>query len=500
MRVAGYVVGLTVALLGRAMDASPTIRVIELSSPAAAQTMGPAFTTAPDGTAWLSWIEAGQAVAPAVGKAQPSIANTLRFATFDSKAGAWSAARPIVSDATVAPNALDGPQLALDGQGAAYAVWTDGHGGARWAKSLDGGTTWSTAEAWSKNGAEVEKFSLARLAHGELLAAWLDGRGRISGGKAQQLYTRVVDDPRHAPDELVDPSVCDCCPTALAAFLDGGALVAYRGRTDEEVRDVHLARLRNGKWGGPRVPAPDDWRINSCPVNGPRLAIDGSRVAAAWFTGADNDPRVLVTFSPDAGNRWLMPLRVDQGKPVGHVDLVILRDGAVVVTWLESDGSIWLHRITPDFSATRPILLAGAGDAALSGAPRLLLLHDYAGARSSAEILAVYTRAKGRGLRTLRVSVPEGDLVNAERNCACAPTLAELEGFPVRGVVLAVDPVTNTVNVRHAEVPGVMAAGSDSFRVDPLVLAALQPAHDFLGRVARHNDTWWLSDIRRLER
>ena len=36
---------------------------------------------------------------------------------------------------------------------------------------------------------------------------------------------------------------------------------------------------------------------------GPRLAADGPRMGAAWFTAADDEPRVLVSTSPDAGTR-----------------------------------------------------------------------------------------------------------------------------------------------------------------------------------------------------
>src|SRR5438132_941008 len=88
-------------------------------------------------------------------------------------------------------------------------------------------------------------------------------------------------------------------------------------------------------------------------------------------------------------DRWvgLQPVRVDRGRPVGHVDTLLLHDGAVLVTWLESDGSLWLRRISPEFSNTDPVALAGPGTAATKCVPRVALLHDFAGGKSAAQLL-----------------------------------------------------------------------------------------------------------------
>jgi hypothetical protein len=460
----------------------PALVSHDLEVPAAAHSVGASLIAGPDGTLHLSWVETGRT-------------NVLRFAQLDATSHRWSAARTIAQDASLTTNAADFPQLAVDGTGRITAIWTDGHGGARRSDSRDRGATWSVPAPWTTDGHEVEKFSLAPLADGRVLVAWLDGRGHIGGAGVQQLYARILDTP--GPDMLIDASVCDCCQTALAAFLDGGAVVSYRGRTADEVRDIRIARFRGGQWEPPHPLNNDGWRINACPVNGPRLASDGSRVGVAWFTGADNDPRVLASFSPDAGARFLMPLRIDRGKPVGHADTAILRDGAVLVTWTEQDGSVWLRRITPEFDATEPIALADPGSVSRQCVPRMAMMRDYAGGFTAAEVLVAFAREK-TGVAAVLVTVPEGALIEAERNCECAPTAEELRGFPIRGSILGAPGEAGSVRIQHAEVPGVFGAGTREVRVAADARSSIQPGREFLGRIERRDGAWWLFNVRLL--
>ncbi len=484
------VLGIAVAIVAvaHAADEPPVISVHEVATPAHAHSLGASMTTGPDGTVWLSWIE----------PAANTSAHAARIASFDLRSSSWSAAHTIVADASVTPSSDDFPQVAVDGAGILFAVWTDGHGGARFSTSRDRGITWKKPQPWSTGKADVEKFSLTRLAGGRILAAWLDNRASKPGAEVQQLFARVINGADES-DELVDASVCDCCPTSLAAFIDGGALLAYRDRLAEEVRDIATARFKQGRWQSPQAVNHDDWRIAACPVNGPRIATDGSRVAAAWFTAADNEPRVLASYSPDAGARWVMPLRVDRGHAVGHVETALLRDGAVLVIWVEADGSVWLRRISPEYTMADPIKLAGAGVAATRGIPRAALLRDYAGGRTSATLLVAYTRAReAAGVRTLAVQIPEGDLFEAERNCNCAPTLEQLTGFPIRGTFTALDGKEHSAQVRHGEVPGVFDAGTHVFAIAPAEFATLQAGRAFLGRVEWRKGAWHLFDIRLL--
>ncbi len=485
--IRGLAIGLFLALAAIAHGDGPPLPPVltdELPSPAAPGATCPSLFTARDGMVWLSWVEPGK-----------SAASTLRFATLEAAAKRWSAPRTIASDATVTTNPMDFPQLAVTSTGRVAAIWTDGHGGARLSESRDRGATWSAPASFPQNGDDVEKFSLTVLADDRILVAWLDGRAKKSGGKTTQLYSRVLGDA--GPDQLVDPSVCDCCQTALTSFLDGGALVAYRGRTEEDIRDIRTARFAGRAWQAPRPLNNDGWRINACPVNGPKLASDGGRVSAAWFTAADNEPRVLASYSPDAGTRFLQPLRLDRGHPTGHVDTLILRDGTLLVTWLESDGGVWLRRVAPDFAAGEPFPLAAAGAVSSKNFPRIALVHNYGGGAGTAQFVAAFAGdGKSAALRTVLVTVREGELLASAKDCDCMPTPEQLAGFSMRGTATAADAARNVLSVRHEEIPGVMAAGMHEFRVAPNILSAGATGRQFLGRIERRDGAWWLFDMR----
>ncbi len=484
---------------------APEIRVSKIVSPAAPNSLGASFTTAPNGELWLSWVEpsamashaAKPAAAPAEhhhGETPDSGQNTLRFAIFDASTHQWSSARTIVTGHGVPTSNADFPLLAIDGHGHVFALWQDGHGSAFLSESPDRGVTWSAPAAWTKESEVVEKFSLCRLADGRILAAWLDGRGRQpNDGSTQKLHARIVG--ANTPDVLVDPAVCDCCQTALTAFPDGTALVAYRGRTKEEVRDIRTARFRGQTWDQPRGLNDDDWRINACPINGPRLASDGGRIAVAWFTAANSEPSVFASYSPDAGARFIIPLRLDRGKPMGNVDTLILHDGALLATWLEIDGSFWLRRVSPEFAAGEPVALNASFGARVKGFPRLALVRDYTGGEGTAEFVTAFTLdGPGGGVRTALVTVPEGRLLEAERSCDCAPTSEQLQGFSIRGTITSA--AAGRLTAKHFEVPGVFAAGTREFKVAPGEAAHLQSGREFLGRIERRAGVWWLFDIR----
>lgn len=193
--------------------------------------------------------------------------------------------------------------------------------------------------------------SLAPLDGERFMAIWLDGRGMDAQGHGEmQLLARTVArDGRLGPETVVDPRACSCCPTALARLADGTLLAAWRDRSPAEVRDISLARSDGKTWCAPEPLHADGWRIEGCPVNGPRLAASPERVAAAWYTGADGSVR--VAFGGPDGRGFGAPIRVDEGASEGRGDCAFLADGSLLVGWMEHDeGEVsWrARRVRPD--------------------------------------------------------------------------------------------------------------------------------------------------------
>jgi hypothetical protein len=138
---------------------------------------------------------------------------------------------------------------------------------------------------------------------------------------------------------------------------------------------MSVVRLVDGKWSEPRPLARDGWEINGCPVNGPAVAAAGREVAAAWFTAANEKSRVSVAFSLDSGATFGPPVAVDDGRPLGRVDVVFLANGAALVSWLEQAAKgteLRVRRVSPDGSRGEALTVTGSSSARSSGFPRMV--------------------------------------------------------------------------------------------------------------------------------
>jgi hypothetical protein len=195
--------------------------------------------------------------------------------------------------------------------------------------------------------------------------------------------TTIGHDGTLGPELALDDRVCECCQTA-AALTDAGPIIVYRDRSPDEVRDIYVIRQVDGRWTSPKPVFSDGWRIPACPVNGPAIAADGDRVVVAWFTGAGDTARVRVAFSDNAGASFSLPTRVDNGNPIGRVDVVLQPDGSALVSWLErttvpaaqggvgAEGAeVRVRRVRPEGTLAQWATIARSTAARASGFPRM---------------------------------------------------------------------------------------------------------------------------------
>ena len=116
--------------------------------------------------------------------------------------------------------------------------------------------------------------------------------------------------------------------------------------------------------------------------------VNSSQLTNAWFTAADDTPRVKVAFSSDGGKSFGRPTRIDSGSPVGRVDVILLPDDAALVSWLEltARGEEYrIRRVEPDGPEHQSLTLAVTRSGRTSGFPRM--------ARSGNEIYFAWTQA-----------------------------------------------------------------------------------------------------------
>lgn len=355
-------------------------QVRELSSPAGQGSGQPNLTASSDGRVYLSWIERH-----ADGKV------SLRFSTLEK--GAWTTPAVIAEGANWFVNWADFPSMVALPDGSLAAHWLAKSDVGTFdydvmiARSFDGGKSWSKPVIPHRDGVKAEHgfVSLFAAKDGNLAAVWLDGRemkstaeGNDHGhghGNMTLRYVKIKRDGTLAEDALLDARVCECCQTS-AALTSDGPLVVYRDRseTEKEIRDISIVGLKNGVWSAPRTLFADNWILNGCPVNGPSIAAAGRRVAVAWYTGAENTPRVKLAFSKDGGGTFSAPIVVDDGNPVGRVETMMLDDGAALVCWLEKTsegGAVRLRRISLDGTRGQAITIAASGIARANGFPRM---------------------------------------------------------------------------------------------------------------------------------
>jgi hypothetical protein len=153
-------------------------------------------------------------------------------------------------------------------------------------------------------------------------------------------------------------------------ITDNGPIVIYRDRSDDEIRDLSIVRFMDGKWTKPQAVFRDNWKISGCPVNGPRADALGNNVSVAWFSAPDNKSVVNVIFSNDAAATFGSPVRVDEGKPNGRVDVAQLDTNSCLVSWMEK-GDIKVAKVYSDGRKGPSLVVASSSEARSSGFPQM---------------------------------------------------------------------------------------------------------------------------------
>lgn len=218
-------------------------------------------------------------------------------------------------------------------------------------------------------------------------AIWLDGRN--TGGEAgnhdnhstgaMSLRGRLVHaDGTMQPDVELDNRVCDCCQTAMVS-IENAPVMVYRNRTDTEVRDIARIGLFEDSFSASQPVYNDNWKISGCPVNGPSIASYKNNVVVAWFTAANENPRVQLSFSRDKGKTFGAPIQVNMNPTMGRVDVVMTSENTAVVSWMETIGEntlIQAIRVSSNGSKGFPVSISKTSHERASGFPQLEVAAD----------------------------------------------------------------------------------------------------------------------------
>lgn len=373
-----------------------------VSTPAASSSAQPQLHSSTGGTL-LSWIERQGATA------------TLKFAERDRDH--WNKAKTVASGDDWFVNWADVPSVVRMHDGTLVAHWLQKSGASPYAydvrlsHSNDDGHTWTPSSTPHHDGTQTEHgfASLFETADHRLGVVWLDGRqtatgsghqaGHASSSAAMTIRFATYDGAwQQTADMPIDERVCDCCPTT-AAVTSAGPIVAYRNRTEDEVRDIVVSRFDGRRWTEPVAVHADGWKIAACPVNGPVLSAQGRQVVLAWFTAVGDVGHAYVAFSKDAGRTFSERIRVDDVATQGRVDVELLPDGSAVASWIElkeGRAAFMVRKLSPDGTRSAPVRVAALEGSRTSGYPRI--------ARSGDELLFAWTDTAG-GRTIVRAAV-----------------------------------------------------------------------------------------------
>jgi hypothetical protein len=356
-----------------------------------------------DGKVYLSWIAR-----------EGDVLAVMRFAVLGEEG--WGAPLEVMRGQDLFLNWADFPSLCALEDGRLIAHWLrageDPQGyDAEFSVSSDRGRTWSAPAVLhsDRKTAEHGFVSIAALDSATFGAIWLDGRqtgGMGHGGGEMALYYRPISASGELGQEVVlDSRVCDCCQTSLVAAPGGRLLAAYRDRSNSEVRDISHLVFDGQTWSEPRTIHDDGWEIAGCPVNGPRLCLLEGATAAAWFTGVGaGGGSVQVAFRRHGASAFGFPLDVDDGQPVGRVDLVTLDEESVLVSWMEFTQGNWaewrVRRVWMDGRKEASILVGRIPSERASGFLRMV-------GSPSGTILTWTTDAEEHPVATVRLRVKQ---------------------------------------------------------------------------------------------
>ncbi|MDR2011689.1 MAG: glycoside hydrolase [Rhodanobacter sp.] len=240
------------------------------------------------------------------------------------------------------------PQVVADTAGhvlIAYDTFKDQRWNAQiWlAASADGGAHFDAARVFEPESVSQRLPLLDAVPSGKILMAWQDKR--LSGPQklpgASIAYAWSADGGRTFSASAIAASTsCECCRIGATNTVDGWPILVFRTIFPGKVRDhVVLRFLPSGLPDKPRRVAVDDWITDSCPHQGPSMAVSTKgTIHVAWYTQGKARQGVFYARSNNAGRGFDDPQRLGNPDDVTSRPFVFAHGEQVWRVWKTFDG------------------------------------------------------------------------------------------------------------------------------------------------------------------
>ena len=99
----------------------------------------------------------------------------------------------------------------------------------------------------------------------------------------------------------------------------------------------------------------------------------------AWFTGAENNPKVKLAFSADGGEHFQEPIVIAEGMVMGRVDVLWMDEDKAVVSWMESKDKLAVFNamiVSKDGTVSNKQVIAELDGSRKSGFPQMEIVEE----------------------------------------------------------------------------------------------------------------------------
>ncbi len=254
--------------------------------------------------------------------------------------GAPQPMRPVDNDGGATTCDSSPPQVAVDANGRALAVWAELNGTLTtiWANRFDGSSWGSPVQIQVNKTSDARTPRIAMTQAGDALVVWAETDGfryniwanRFAGGSWGTAERIETDNAGTAENPHI------------AIDADGRAIAVWQ-QSDGSVYNIVANRFASGSWGGAVVIDED-----SGAARNPRVAIDGNgRALAVWEQVTDDEFEVWGNRFADGG--WGEAERIEDAddSPASVPQVAFDGAGKALAVWHQFDGArhnAWANR------------------------------------------------------------------------------------------------------------------------------------------------------------